>query len=66
METYLELEESILEELDIDNSSVFALENELKEHPKKAAKYQKLFAQSISEVNRLKLKVKIEAIISIN
>ena len=48
-----------MDELKIDYSSVYALERELITFPEKLAKYHKLAAKAITEVDRLNLKLEV-------
>lgn len=48
-----------MDELKIDYSSVYTLERELITFPEKLAKYHKLAAKAITEVDRLNLKLEV-------
>lgn len=51
-------EEYLDTDLSIKNSSLFELENELKTHPQKVAKYHRWYAQSCTDVNRFNARLK--------
>ena len=52
-------DEEVESDLSIDNSSIFTLEKELLEHPKKEAKYSRLSAMAIKEVEQKELELEI-------
>lgn len=54
-----ESDESVIDELDVDNSSIFTLEEELKNQSKKEAKYLRLAFFANKKVGRLKLALEI-------
>ena len=59
MEQFDLKEENIDKELKIDDSSVYALSEELKNHSRKEAKYSRACAKANKEVSKLSLQLKI-------
>jgi len=66
MRTLEEFEISLFKDIAIDDSSPYALSEELKTHSRKSAEYQRLYAHAVKKVLDLKLQLEILSAVIVN